>query len=312
MKKLSIFAVIIVILLFMSIILFTGRFFSHRSMHNQPAAVAENDMLQPKEINRIVSLAPSLTEIAFALGLEEKLVGVTRFCNYPREAEKITKVGGFYDPNYEAIINVKPDLVLLLIEHEEIRLNLEKMNIRTLVLDNQHIQGTIESIILVGQVCGSREIAEKLAAAIRAELHTIRERVSHQVKPRCMFIVDRDRQKKGIEDVYVSAAGSFYEEIIDYAGGVNACTITTMEYPKVSAEGILQMNPEIIIEMVGEDVALPSEDILREQWSSIPQLSAVKNNRIYYFTQDYAVVPGPRFIQVVKDCARLFHPDIEW
>lgn len=280
--------------------------------NQQTGVTSDKSSNDPSGSCRIVSLAPSLTEIVFALGAGHKLVGVTRFCTYPGETKNIPKVGGYYDPNYEAIINTKPDLVLLLNEHEQIHTNLEKMNIRTLAVDHKHISGIIKSIPLIGKACGSYKQAQELVHSINKQLKYVTDRVKHHDKPRCLLIVDRDRQRKWIEDVYVSCAGSFYEEIINYAGGQNTCSMDIIEYPKVSAEGILHMNPDIIIEMVGSGVTLPESEILNKQWASIPQISAVKNDRIYYFTQDYAVIPGPRFVQIVADCARLFHPDIDW
>ncbi|MBN2383404.1 ABC transporter substrate-binding protein [bacterium] len=270
------------------------------------------EVTRQPHIERIVSLAPSLTETVFALNMGHKLVGITRFCNYPPETASIPKVGGYYDPNYEAIVRAKPDLVLLLIEQTEVRQNLEKMKIRCVVLDHQHIAGIIESIPIIGRACGVLEQAQAMVANIQDRLDLIATKVKDLPKPTCLFIVDRDRSLKGIQDVYVSCLGSFYDEIITLAGGTNACLSDTIAYPKVSAEGILQMNPALIIEMVGEDVQLPATDVLESQWASIGQVAAVRNNQVFYFTQDYAVIPGPRFVSVVEDCAKLFHPELEW
>ena len=262
---------------------------------------------------RIISLAPNITETLFTLGLGERIVGVTRFCKYPAEALKKEKVGGFFDPNYEAIAALKPDLVILLPEHKNIQTYLKELRLQSLVVNNRLINEILDTITTIGKVCAVENSANTLVSEISTRMNIIKQRTREVKCPRVMISIGRTFGSGSIKEVSISGKNTFYDELITYAGGVNVYNRHDIAFPVLSKEGILHLNPEFIIEMVPDisEKGLEKEMIIKE-WESFSDVDAVKNNRIYVLKQDYAVIPGPRFILLLEDLARILHPEIEW
>ncbi|MBN2036616.1 MAG: ABC transporter substrate-binding protein [Chitinispirillaceae bacterium] len=256
---------------------------------------------------RIVSLAPSATEILFELGLGDRVVGVTRYCRYPPEAETKARVGGYVDPNYEGIVRLRPDLTIMLTVHAEAAERLRHLGLAALTVDHARIEGIIASIMTIGNACGALEQARNLAGGISARMERIRNAATGACPPRVMVSVDRTTD--ALSSVYIAGKNTCYDEMIAIAGGVNAYA-GAAAYPAVSAEGILQMNPQVIIDLV------PCPDGRKEargkalaQWNKLNGVEAIQNGRVYLFEQDYAVIPGPRFIILLEDMARAIHPE---
>jgi len=261
----------------------------------------------------IISLAPNITETLFALGLGERVVGVTRFCKYPPEALKKEKVGGFFDPNYEAIAALKPDLVILLPEHENIQKYLKELGLKSFVVHNRLIDEILDTIITIGKVCAVEDSAHTLVSEISSRMNIIKERTREVKRPRVMISIGRMFGSGSINEVSISGKNTFYDELLAYAGGVNVYERYDVAFPVLSKEGILYLNPEFIIEMVTDtgERELEEEMIIKE-WESFSDVDAVKNNRVYVINQDYAVIPGPRFILLLEYLVRILHPEIEW
>ena len=265
---------------------------------------------EPAYCRRIISLAPSVTEILFALDLGDRVVGVTRYCTFPAEALTRAKVGGYYDPNYEEILRLKPDLVVMLTEDETAKTHLQSLHIATLQVGHNTIADIVNSIRVIGKACGAIKKADSLAAAIRGEIEGIRSRTAGYARPRVMVSVGRGMGS--ITDLCIAGKNTFYDELIDLAGGVNAITAATIQFPMVSPEGIYRINPQIIIDMVPDlaEKKMTTEKILSE-WNTMPDVEAVKTGRIYLFDQSYAEIPGPRFIEILRQLARVIHPELK-
>jgi iron complex transport system substrate-binding protein len=265
------------------------------------------------QYSRIVSLAPSITEVLFAIGLGTRVVGVTRYCKYPAEALKKPKVGGFFDPNYEAIVNLKPDLVIMLPEHEEAKHYFDILHLRTLTVSHASIAGIMDSIVTIGSFCGVESRAREMVANLENRMFRIKTKTEGLYRPRTLISVGRNMGSSDLTDLYVSGKDGFYNEMIMLAGGKNIYQGGTIAFPVVSGEGVLRLNPEVIIEMIpdlGEE-KLDSGTLLKE-WRASCEVDAVKKNRVYLFDQDYAVVPGPRFIFLLEKMARVLHPEVNW
>lgn len=260
---------------------------------------------------RIISLSPSVTEILFALGLGDRVVGVTRYCNYPPEAQRKTKVGGYYDPNYEEIVRLQPDLVVMLTIHSAAREHLRHLNLNSLTVDHTDISGIIRSIMTIGDACGAGQKAQILANGITASMDRIRNKTSGCARPRVLVSVDRNTDS--FKNIYVAGKETFYDEMILCAGGMNAYSGTTVRYPVVSIEGIYQLNPEVIIDLLPDrDREKNGREKILAQWNSVSSVTAVKNGRVYLFEQDYSVIPGPRFIAILEEMAKAIHPELQW
>ena len=277
-----------------------------------PAAPAAGSVPRGRP-SRIVSLAPSITEILFALDLGDGVVGVTRYCDHPPEAATRAKVGGYYDPNYEAIVALAADLVILLPEHEEPRARLAALGIETLAVGNGTTTGIVDSILTVGARCGAEAKAGEIVADIRARLARVAERTRGLPRSRVLVSVGRAMGSGGLKDVYFAGEGTLYDEAISLAGGENACRGGGAPYPKLTAEGVLLLDPDAIVDLVADLEANGwSEDAVLADWRSIPGARAVETGRVHILAKVYAVRPGPRFVFLVEDLARILHPEADW
>jgi iron complex transport system substrate-binding protein len=256
---------------------------------------------------RIISLAPSITEILFDLGLGDKVVGVTRYCDYPPEAKSKDKVGGYLDVNYEAVLALQPDLVIHIAQHEEARGRLEELGIKTVAVDHSRVNGIVNSILTIGKACGVPGLARKQVKELKTRLSKVVSGYNFNFTPRVLVAVGRSLEPGASGEIYVSGRDGFYDDLIRLAGGQNAYSDETLKFPALSAEGVAQIDPDVIIEMI-PDLG-PDEDMeaLLARWNDIPGLRAVKNGRVYILGGDHVVIPGPRFVQLLEEMAALIH-----
>lgn len=267
----------------------------------------------PSSPQRIVSMAPSITETLFALGLGDRVVGVTRYCDYPREAETKAEVGGFVDPNYEAIVALKPDLVVLLVIHEDARKRLSQLEIRALQVDHRTVDGILESFERIGGVCDVEAAAQALIRSCRERMAAIAAKTEGLDRPRVLLSSARALGSGRIDSVYVAGHGQWYNELIRLAGGENAYPDDGIAFPEVSGEGLLRLDPDVIVEMVPklDEASYTKQDII-DEWKTVPGLRAVQEGRVYVLGGDYVSVPGPRYVDVLEDLARILHPEVDW
>jgi iron complex transport system substrate-binding protein len=266
-----------------------------------------------KQYRRIVSLSPSITEILFALGLGDKVVGVTRFCKYPPAALIKPKVGGYYDPNYEMIVRLNADLIIMLPEHAASKGNLASLGATILTVDHTTLAGTLGSIEEIGEKCGVPQRARELAGNIRARMEIVEKRTAALTRPRVMISLGRGMASGSLNDIFIAGQGTMYDELITLAGGVNVYKGKSGSFPQIALEGIYELNPEVVIDMVPDlaGVKLTSGEI-RAEWNKADRVDAVKQGRIYLFEQDYVTIPGPRIILTLEQMARAIHPEVAW
>lgn len=266
-----------------------------------------------RKYHRIVSMSPGVTETLFALGLGAAVVGVTRYCDYPPEVRTRARVGGFYDPNYEAIVSLKPDLVVLVASNRSLSENLEKLDIKTLVVENDRIEDICRSIETIGRFCGAVPAADRLLAKIRQRMDAVKTNTVGLPRPGVMISVDRSTGTTFFNEVYVAGKNNFYDELIALAGGINVCGAQNIRYPVLSAEGIIRLNPEVIIDIMSdyEKRGLKIADI-RDEWNRFCSVSAVKNRRVYVFGEHFTAIPGPRFVLTLEALAKVLHPEVAW
>jgi iron complex transport system substrate-binding protein len=261
--------------------------------------------------SRIVSMAPNITETLYALGQDARVVGVSRFCTYPPEVAGKPSVGGYLDPNYEAVAVLEPDMVLILTEHGSVRGWLDELGIAHQTMGNRTVGEIIGTIKTVGSLCDAESAADSLIADITARMDRIRDATSVHGLPRVLVSIGRTLGSGTLSDVYIAGAGTFYDELIRLAGGTNAYDTGTIAYPLMSAEGILHLNPDIIIDLV-QDVGDSGDErsMVMREWESVPKVAAVRDGRVHLLTGSHAVVPGPRFILLLEDMAKILHPEV--
>jgi iron complex transport system substrate-binding protein len=253
---------------------------------------------------RIVSLSPSITEVIFELGLGSKLVGVTRYCRYPAEAQSIAKVGGFYDMSIENIISLKPTQVFGLRENEEIRESLRKFGLPTSEVDHTTVEGIKRSISTIGEVCGVSSRAREKLATLEERERALRARRASAPLYRTLVVVGRMHEGESLSGIYISGKDGFYTGVIELLGMKNVNTDPTVAVPMLSAEGFMALAPEAIVEIVNvDDPALKGAP--SAVWNRFPKVPAVKNSRIFTLSDDFASIPGPRYIDLAEKLASL-------
>jgi iron complex transport system substrate-binding protein len=162
----------------------------------------------------IVSLAPSLTETLFALGLGERVVGVTRYCAHPPEVAELQKVGGHLDPNFEAIVSLEPDLVVVIPSSSENRRRLESLGIKVLEVDQHDVQAVLESVEVVAEACGVPDRGANLRAEIDRRLAAIRSVVEHAARPRAVVVVGHQAGDGTVRSVWAAGPDTFYDGVM--------------------------------------------------------------------------------------------------
>lgn len=258
---------------------------------------------------RIVSLAPSTTEVLFALGLGDRVVGVSRFCKYPTEVQSRTKIGGFEDLNYEAITALDPDLIVYVKPQRRYGEYFEAMGVRAVEAEHETVDGILDSIRDIGAVAGKRQESERTVSELRARMRRVNSLTHNKPRPRVLLAAGGIDGDIGLSEIYIAGRGGFYEELLTLAGGINAYE-GQMIFPAVSAEGILHMDPDVVIEMVADiDKVQGGEPSITGKWNTLPELEAVKNGRVHVLVGDYVVIPGPRFVRILEDIARMIHPE---
>lgn len=260
------------------------------------------------QVQRVVSMAPSVTEVMFAIGAGDKLVGVTRYCDYPPEALKLPKVGGYIDPSFEAIMRLKPDLVILTTGNSDNADRLKQLGFRVLEVNQNTVSGIIQSIRTIGQAVGAGQPATKLANSLRAQVEAARTRTSSLRNPPSVLISIGRSMGAGVGEIYAAGQDGFYDELITLAGGRNAYYQGASKTPSLSAEGITRLNPDVIVDLLPDR---KPDEVARflDEWKTLRHVSAVKHGRVYALTGDYVVIPGPRFIQILNDLTALLQPD---
>ncbi|MFA7257573.1 MAG: helical backbone metal receptor, partial [Kiritimatiellales bacterium] len=230
-----------------------------------------------------VAMAPNTAEILYALGLSNEVVGVSRFCSYPPDVTNKPSVGGLYDPNWEMIVALQPDLVIGLKTQKEIEAQLKALGIPFFGVSHEHISEIMESILTIGKACSAEGAAQKLFQCLEKQTADFSKHWKNP-KPKVLVCVGHD---ESLSRMYVAARGTFYDELIERAGGTNACAETSQKYPEISPEGLAAMNPDVVI-----DILPKLGNFSSEHW---------KPHRALAITNDYAWIPGPRFVLLLKD-----------
>jgi iron complex transport system substrate-binding protein len=251
---------------------------------------------------RIISLAPSITETLFALGCGSRVVGVSSFCTHPPEATRLPTVGAYLDPNFEAMLRLKPDLVVLMREASKVAQMLQANGIRTLGIDNHDVSAILESFRSIGDACGRQAAADSLVGATARALS---DTVRGGARPRIMICVGRgDIGSGSVSQAFFAGPRTFYEGLMRAAGGANAITDSLVAYPALSGEGIIRSSPDIIIDLVADTGGVTHERIVAD-WGQYTLVPAVRSASVYCLTGEYVTIPGPRIGLILDDFKRI-------
>ena len=249
----------------------------------------------PDEVKRAVSLAPNLTEIIFAVGAGNRLVGVTSFCDYPAETKSIQKIGDTLKPNIESIIALKPDVVFVTTasQLETFTDTLKERNIAVIVTNPDSLEGIFKSIELVGVVFKSPE-AGNVIANLRKRVETVEGQTADAAKPTVFVQLDRS--------LFTIGRDSYLTDLVARAGGVSATANVEKAYAQLSKEAALALDPEVIILSESSDNTDAAEVFSGSR--------AVKSGRVVKINADLLSRPGPRIVDGLEKLAAAIHPEV--
>ena len=255
---------------------------------------------------RVVSLVPAVTEMLFAIGAGDQVVGVSSFDTFPAEATTRPRVGGLMDPNYEQILALRPDLVITYGSQDDLKQRLTRSRIP--MFDYRHgglgdISATVRAI---GERTGRTREAGALASRITADLEAIRTRVSGRPRPKVLLVFGRE--EGALRGLFVSGGVGFLHDLVTLAGGDNVMADVKREGLQLSLEQLLTRAPEVVIELRGGE-GWSAERMTRERqtWQRA-QIPASRTGRVHIVTDPSLVIPGPRVANAARVLADLLHP----
>jgi len=254
---------------------------------------------------RIISLAPNITEILFELGLGSRTIGVTRYCDYPPEALAKEKIGGMVDPNLEKIESLKPDLIIGFRGNPlRVLTKLRSLRFPVFVLNlGSSLEGLFQTIEMVGRVSRAEGSAQKLVARLKSDYDAVR-----------LALKDISRRPKAFLSVYgqglwTCGQGSYLDDLLSQAGGVNIAGQVNRRWLQLNREQLIHENPEVIIIMAKDERRFSQA---AESFRTDPRLKdvrAVKDNDIHWLDENIAGRFGPRLIGALDAVARMLHPE---
>ena len=255
---------------------------------------------------RIISLAPSNTEILFALGLADRVVAVTDYCNYPPEAIDKPSIGGFSTPNIEEIIALSPDLVLATSRHEDqIIPQLEDKGITVFALNPETLDDVLASIALTGRITGAKANAAELVGEIQQRINTVTDKTAGlplEQRPSTFYVLWHDPLK-------TAGSGTLQDELIQKAGGTNIARETT-GYANISLEVVVNENPAVIIAGTSHGSSDDQTYQFARTESRLSGSDAHQSDRVYAIDSDLTSRAGPRIVNGLEEFANYIHPEI--
>jgi iron complex transport system substrate-binding protein len=253
---------------------------------------------------RIISVAPSITEILFALGAGDQVVGVTTYCNYPEDAKKKPKIGGYTTPSLEAILALQPDHVFMMRNRPDIAQKLRQAGVGVTELEAEDLRGIYASIRTIAGKIGVPDRGRFLIESIENQLRDMSVKTARGPKPKVLFVVGRTPGT--VSNLIAVGGGSYLSELINLAGAENVLADAAVPYPKVNMEDVIRRDPDVIIDMGHNAMVTESQkQAVKQLWRKYAFLRAVQRDAVFPISADYFVTPGPRVVEAVKDIRRM-------
>lgn len=251
----------------------------------------------PAEPRRLVSLVPSVTEVLFALGLGDRVVGVTEFCTFPPEARAKPRVGGYAAPGVEAVVGLEPDLVFAAADSTPMATvsRLAEVGIAVYVVYPRDLASSAQTLRAIGAIAGAPEAGEGLAVALEGAVRQVSAAVAGRARPRVLLCVM-------VRPLVVAGQGTLADDLIRVAGGQNVVPQGPLRFPTWGAEAILAADPEVIVVSPH-----PGQDDPTGAFRAWPELRAVAAGRVVALEADWIHRPGPRLTLGLEALARTLH-----
>jgi iron complex transport system substrate-binding protein len=248
---------------------------------------------------RIVSLAPSVTETLFALGAGAEVAGVSQYCDYPAAATKLPRVGSFLTPNIEAIVALRPTLVIGLGLSSDLREihAIEATGCSVMMVRDDSLEQIEDSIAAVGRRVGRAQQASAMLARLHAQIDAVRQRLAGARPVRVLMLV-------GHEPIIAVGPHTYLDELLRIARADNIADAAAEQWPRLSLEYIIATRPDVILDgQMGSEATPPARF-----WETYTAIPAVRNHRVYGYPQDPILHPGPRVGTSLEMLAKLIHP----
>ena len=256
---------------------------------------------------RIVSTSPTVTETLFALGLGDRVVGVSRFCRYPPAAAALPKIGSFLKPDVELIARLRPDLVIMHESHTATAERLKALSIPYITVARATLASVFSSIRDIGAATGAADRATVLVRDIEQQLARVRKSVAGRPPKRVLILVGR--RTGALSDLVAAGRDTYLHELIGIAGGINVLDDPKLpEYPRIAMETVIRMKPDVIIDAadMGEQVDVSRIRRTEALWATQPLVKA-SGIRVHGVSEEAFVTPGPRVTDVARQLARFLH-----
>lgn len=249
---------------------------------------------------RIIALSPSINEIIFALGGGDKIVGNTEYCTYPKESIDKPKVGGYFSPNLEKMLSLKPDMVIVQESSEKLAKQLNNLGIKTKTTNLKSLNDIKNTIKIIGEVIDKKKEAHELLAKIEQSLESTKGIVKDK---KILIVIDHKISIK--KRIFVAGQNLYFDDIINISGNTNAFQSTKKGQPILNIENIIATNADIVILLAPfkEKYGFSDEELI-EPWSTVP-INAVKNKDIYIIGKDYAGISSDRILLFLEDFKRI-------
>jgi len=255
---------------------------------------------------RILSLAPNLTEILFAMGLGSQIVGRSTHCHHPPEAKNIPAVGDTLHLDLATVIRAEPTLAFLVTRRTAVVRRLEGLGIRAVPVEADRMDQLREAIRTIGDEAGHPAAARSLLARIDTDLAAVRRRVASLPRPRTLFAFP---MTVGSSQIMVAGRGSFVDDLLAVAGAENAYP-ERADWPSIGPAQVVRLRPEIVIINIATPGPADRQDVIRRAWEELTSVPAVEAGRIHILTEPYLTIPGPRVGQAARLLAETIHPNL--
>jgi iron complex transport system substrate-binding protein len=256
---------------------------------------------------RIIAIGPNSAEIVCALGACEAIIGVSKFVVYPPELKTRPHVGGQFDPDLERITALRPDLVITRGASDALERLCADRGVAVYRDETDSLAGIEKTTADLGRLLRREKEAEEIIADFRAALDKIRADVAGKPRPRVFLTASR--QPDRLANIMTAGRGTFLDEMIEIAGGINVFGDVDMRYPQISPEAVLAKQPDVIIELLPEVKLTPElESQLRRQWQELGPFPAAKHDHIYFLTDDHCLIPSLRYHVIIEKVAKILHP----
>jgi len=251
----------------------------------------------PHAAQRIVSLTPALTETLFAVGAGSRVVGVTQFCDFPPQAKTLPKIGGYVNPSVEAVLALKPDLVVVSPGpgNRDAALAMRRAGLRVEIVPAETLEESLAAIESVARLTGDEAAGRNVASAVRARMDAVSRRVAGRPRVRALFCIQTD-------PIIVAGRDTLPSQLLELAGGTNV--IDAVRYPRVDVEAVAAAKPALILQARMDLASGDAHDeaLFWKRWPSIP---AVAQGRVVVLPDDLTLRPGPRVGEAVEELASI-------